>query len=281
MNIDNIKYYYQVEKYNCLQSCLFENCKIGSITCQECKQNIAFNVNENWVICEKRLKTIEENNKSLKDSKIMEVTKINGKLYDIIPEVIKGTCENCCFRRGRCTHPGGPCLKPHIYRPHGEPGIKENIIIDIPKGFTPELKDGKITLVYTDTPLNNIPKSWEGLGMITGEFITAQSGITNINNPVFAITPNQNVISSGLGKPMLAFIKLLQLRNRTWEITDSKPKWKGETVYVLKYNALYDTVTTEQNIRAIHSPISFSNPEVTNKFLEYHKDLLYEAREFL
>ncbi len=156
---------------------------------------------------------------------------------------------------------------------------KENINIEIPKGYVPELKDGKITLIYKGDPLDEMPKSWKECGGLYGEYITVNSGILSADDLCAKYDENKNIIPKGLGKPMLALIQLLQLRNKTWEVTDSKPAHKDEFTAVI-FNCYNNTIDSCWSRFTSH-PIKFSKEAVAKRFMEYHKELLWEARELL
>jgi hypothetical protein len=154
---------------------------------------------------------------------------------------------------------------------------KENINIEIPKGYVPELKDGKITLVYKGSPLDDMPKSWKELEKIGGEYINEDAEINGTRDGCDTDVDNKNIIPKGLGKPILALIQLLQLRNRTWEVTNSKPTC--DCPWVISYNGLSDTI--ERFTTSTNHSMKFSSEMVALKFSEYHRDLLWEARELL
>jgi len=155
---------------------------------------------------------------------------------------------------------------------------QENINIEIPKGYVPEVKDGKVTLVYKGDPLDEMPESWKKLEFLSGEYITNDAEILDVDNTTNSVSLNKNIIPKGLGKPILALIQLLQLRNRTWEVTDSKPK--GDMFPVI-YDLIEGCLSVKDSTNSFNHPIKFSKKEVSVQFLEYHKELLWEARELL
>lgn len=147
------------------------------------------------------------------------------------------------------------------------------------KGYVPEIKDGKVTLVYKGDPLDEMPKSWEELEKVSGEYINGDAEIEGTgDNCLTDEDDNKNIIPKGLGKPMLALIQLLQLRNKTWKVTNSKPN-KNEAFMAITYNTLSNNLGIF-DVSTNH-PMKFSSEVVALKFLEYHKDLLWEARELL
>jgi len=148
---------------------------------------------------------------------------------------------------------------------------KENIEIEIPKGYVSELKDGKVTLIYKGDPLDEIPKSWKELGRIGGEYINGDAEINGMEDGCDTVGHNKNIIPKGLGNPMLALIQLLQLRNRTWEVTDSKPK--GD-MFPVVYDPIEGCLSVKDSTHSFNHPIKFSKKEVSVRFLEYHKELL-------
>lgn len=159
---------------------------------------------------------------------------------------------------------------------------KENINIEIPEGYIPEIKDGKVTLVYKGDPLDEMPKSWEELEKVSGEYINEDAEIEGTgDNCLTDEDDNKNIIPKGLGKPMLALIQLLQLRNRTWEVTDSKPKHtRDHLAFSILYNREEDKLVSTGSI-IYNAVMTFKIEPVAKRFLELHKDLLWEARELL
>jgi hypothetical protein len=155
---------------------------------------------------------------------------------------------------------------------------KENINIEIPKGYVPELKDGKVTLVYKGDPLDKMPKSWEELRTVTGEYICGDDNISEARS-YDCKKMYKDVIPKGLGKPMLALIQLLQLRNRTWEVTDTKPPDSNGS-YNIYFNKSDGRVEGGRSNIA-HSVMSFDSEKIRDRFMEYHRDLLWESRELL
>ena len=156
---------------------------------------------------------------------------------------------------------------------------KENINIEIPKGYVPELKDGKITLVYKGSPLDDMPKSWKELEKNGGEYINEDAEINGTRDGCDTDVDNKNIIPKGLGKPILALIQLLQLRNKTWEVTDTKPPDSNGS-YIIYFNKSDGRVEGGRSNIA-HSVMSFDSEKVRDRFMEYHRDLLWEARELL
>lgn len=156
---------------------------------------------------------------------------------------------------------------------------KENIEIEIPKGYVSELKDGKVTLIYKGDPLDEIPKSWKELGRIGGEYINGDAEINGMEDGCDTVGHNKNIIPKGLGKPILSLIQLLQLRNATWKVTDSKPAPVG-VIFPIIYDLSSGFVRLgDQN--CVNHPIKFSSADIASRFLSYHSDLLWEARELL
>jgi len=161
-------------------------------------------------------------------------------------------------------------------------GEIKDINIEIPEGFVPELNNGKLTLVYKGNKFYEMPKSWEDLNQhLSGEYITSDSGIEEVGEliPLITTKRNKNIIPKGLGKPILSLIQLLQLRNATWKVTDSKPAPVG-VIFPIIYDLSSGFVRLgDQN--CVNHPIKFSSADIASRFLSYHSDLLWEARELL
>lgn len=263
---ENVKYYF---KKDCTERCphIKDEPEIGSPYClHACKHNIKIDCDSGWIICEKLNEEAWRKKSEELICKLpfyaMELARA-GKMFDFGYDVDTSLIEslNICKNFNQTLNK----MK------------KENINIEIPEGYVPEIKDGKVTLVYKGYPLDEMPKNWEELGRIGGEYIKSDSIIHILQHNELALPYNKNIIPRGLGEPILALIQLLQLRNRTWEVTNSKPT--RDCPWVIAYNSLSDTL--ERFTSSTNHSMKFSSEVVTLKFLELHKDLLWEARELL
>jgi len=162
----------------------------------------------------------------------------------------------------------------------------ENVNITIPNDCTSEIKDGKIILTKKKDSLELIPKSWEELRMVSGVYISSGSRI-EITYNLPAVSTNKSTIPLGLGSSVLALIQLLQLRNKTWECTDSKPSdTHTHLIWAIVPNKkLENTILTVRTASPLHvvavntlSPyiFAFSKETVADIFLKYHSALLLE-----
>jgi len=158
----------------------------------------------------------------------------------------------------------------------------ENVNITIPNDCTSEIKDGKIILTKKKNSLELIPKSWEELETVSGEYIYSGFRIES-SYDIPTVLTNKSTIPRGLGSSVLAFIQLLQLRNRTWECTNSKPS-DAHIIWAIVPN-LENTIIAVQTAPSLHviavnnlSPyiFAFSKETVAHIFLKYHSALLLE-----
>jgi len=275
---ENVKYYF---KKDCTERCphIKDGPDIGSVFCLYiCKYNIKKDRDSGWIICERLNEEVWRKKSAELIIKLHRERSISDLSGNILWDRIK---KNKTFSIN-LTDLIETCKKANnsfkLLNQTLNKMKKENIPIEIPKGYVPEIKDGKVTLVYKGNPLDEMPKNWEELGRIGGEYIKHDSIIHILQHNELALPNNKNIIPRGLGEPILALIQLLQLRNRTWEVTNSKPN-KDEVFRAITYDTFHnglDIFSTSTN-----HPMKFSSKMVASIFLEYHKDLLWEARELL
>lgn len=281
---ENVKFYY---KKDCTERCpnVQGGTEIGSVYCLYlCKHCIKKDRVAGWIICEKL-------NKEIWSKKSAELI---GKLpfYAMAGVELRKIFEHCNINIPKNNQlikefqsivnkiPNEKLisdLEGNIINQTLNKMKRENINIEIPKGYVPEVKDGKVTLIYKGDPLDEMPKSWKELKTVTGEYFCGDCSISEVGS-YDCKEAHKDVIPKGLGKPMLALIQLLQLRNKTWEVTNSKPN-KDEVFRTIAYDTLRNNL--EIFDVSTNHPMKFSSKMVASRFLEYHKDLLWEARELL
>ena len=154
-------------------------------------------------------------------------------------------------------------------------GTKEIII---PQGWEiDEVRGNKIILMESKKEL---PKTWkecyEQLG--EGEYIDEESKIRNYITQYGASKNTENILPAGLGKPMLALMKLLVCREvyrQGW-----KPNWKDdkEIKYCIERVENYITKETYELTAKV---LSFQSAEIRDEFLENFRDLIEEAKELI
>jgi len=275
---ENVKYYF---KKDCTERCphIKDGPDIGSVFCLYiCKYNIKKDRDSGWIICERLNEEVWRKKSAELIIKLHRERLISDLSGNILWDRIK---KNKTFSIN-LTDLIETCKKANnsfkLLNQTLNKMKKENINIEIPKGYVPEIKDGKVTLVYKGNPLDEMPKSWEELEKVSGEYINEDAEIEGTGDDCLTDEDdNKNIIPKGLGRPMLALIQLLQLRNRTWEVTNSKPTC--DCPWVITYNGLSDIL--ERFTSSTNHSMKFSSEVVALRFLEYHKDLLWEARELL
>jgi hypothetical protein len=273
---ENVKYYF---KRDGTELCPHTKTKISSPFCLYlCKHCIKKNYVYGWIICEKLNKDAWRKKSEeliIKLQRERLISDLSGNiLWDRI-EKLKPFCIKLIDFTEKCKKENNSFK---LLNQTFNKMKKENINIEIPKGYVPELKDGKVTLVYKGDSLDKMPKSWEELRTVTGEYICGDDNISEARS-YDCKKMYKDVIPKGLGKPMLALIQLLQLRNRTWEVTDTKPPDSNGS-YNIYFNKSDGRVEGGRSNIA-HSVMSFDSEKVRDRFMEYHRDLLWEARELL
>ena len=150
--------------------------------------------------------------------------------------------------------------------------------IIIPQGWEiDEVRGNKIILMESKKEL---PKTWEECCELLGEgeYINNESIICNYTPHCGASKANENILPTGLGKPMLTLCQLLVCREvyrQGW-----KPDWTNANEN--KYCIINDSNKIETAFNAsISRVLSFQSKEVKDKFLENFKDLIKEAKELI
>ena len=150
--------------------------------------------------------------------------------------------------------------------------------IIIPQGWEiDKVDDNKIILKESKKEL---PKTWgeccELLG--EGEYINNESIICNYTPHCAASKANENILPTGLGKPMLALMQLLVCREvyrQGW-----KPNWKDDNEIKYCIERVENCITKE-TYTLMATVLSFQSTEIRDKFLENFKDLIEEAKELI
>ena len=150
--------------------------------------------------------------------------------------------------------------------------------IIIPQGWEiDEVRGNKIILMESKKEL---PETWEEcyeqLG--EGEYIDEESKIRNYITQYGASKNTENILPAGLGKPMLALMKLLVCREvyrQGW-----KPDWTKGT------ENKYCIINYFNEIQSIDycftdRVLSFQSAEIRDEFLENFRDLIEEAKELI
>lgn len=150
--------------------------------------------------------------------------------------------------------------------------------IIIPQGWEiDEVRGNKIILMESKKEL---PKTWEECYELLGEgeFINNESIICNYIPHCAASKANENILPTGLGKPMLALMQLLVCREiyrQGW-----KPNWYDSKTkkWVIEYvNNNIASMTYMQTSKVL----SFQSAEIRDQFLENFRDLIEEAKELI
>ena len=154
-------------------------------------------------------------------------------------------------------------------------GTKEIII---PQGWEiDEVRGNKIILMESKKEL---PKTWEEcIAKIRDlEYIDSNSNIEEVDFNINIASEHINDIPIGLGKPMLALMRLLVCREvycQGW-----KPNWTDATEN--KYCIINDSNKIQTPMYVFVSRVlSFQSTEIRDKFLENFRDLIEEAKELI
>lgn len=156
----------------------------------------------------------------------------------------------------------------------------KTINIDVPEGFVidienSDLKAGKVVLKRIKEELD-----WSEFGKVSGWYISSdmelcQATLAKPDEYSKDIYPTRR-----LAEASLALCQLLQWRNKVWlEDGDWTPDWENHSekycieVYLCKIRA-----TSWSGYSKV---LSFRTPEIRDKFLRQHRELIEKAKELL
>jgi len=156
--------------------------------------------------------------------------------------------------------------------------METTIKIIPPEGYEFDKEKSTLEEIVFKKIENNLPMSWEELGIIKGYYILSNSNIDNVSM-TNAVDVNRNLFPSKKeAKAMLAMAQLCQLRDR-WN-GGWKPDWENNNE--LKYCIFSCYGKLEKSIfTGSYRPIYFKTPELRNDFIIVFKDLLETAKLFL
>jgi len=150
--------------------------------------------------------------------------------------------------------------------------------IIIPQGWEVDKVEGnKIILKESEKEL---PKTWGECYKLLGkgEYINNESIICNYTPHCGASKANENILPTGLGKPVLALMQLLVCREvyrQEW-----KPDWtKGTENKYCIINNFNEIQSTDYCF--VDRVLSFQSAKIRDKFLENFRDLIEEAKELI
>lgn len=150
--------------------------------------------------------------------------------------------------------------------------------IIIPQGWKiDKVEDNKVILKESKKEL---PKTWEEcIAKIKDlEYIGSNGDMYEVHFNVGTVSDHMNDIPIGLGKPMLALMRLLVCREVYRQ--DWKPDWTNANEN--KYCIINDSNKIQTPMYVFVSRVlSFQSTEIRDKFLENFKDLIEEAKELI
>ena len=155
--------------------------------------------------------------------------------------------------------------------------METTIKIIPPEGYEFDKEKSTLEEIVFKKIENNLPMSWEELGIIKGYYILSNSNIDNLSM-TNTVDVNRNLFPSKKeAEAMVAMAQLCQLRN-AWN-GGWKTNWKDDTV---KYCIIsFKDILYKYSYYNIHCPMAFKTKEFRDKFMETFKDLLEEAKPFL
>ena len=155
--------------------------------------------------------------------------------------------------------------------------METTIKIIPPEGYEFDKEKSTLEEIVFKKIENNLPMSWEELGIIKGYYISSNSNIDDASM-TNAVDVNRNLFPSKKeAEAMLAMAQLCQLRNawnNGWEAN-----WEDDTV---KYCIVsFKNIMYKDSYYHLHRPMFFKTRELRDKFIVTFKDLLETAKPFL
>ena len=151
--------------------------------------------------------------------------------------------------------------------------------IQVPEGY--EIDREKSTfesIVFKKVEAKELPKSWEGLKIIDGFFVSNLGYIEKVSDNYTAANHNKNIFpTKEEAEACLALAQLCQLRDRYndgW-----KPDW---TDFTMKPSIYFhkEIATTGEN-RSERTILYFRSEKIRDEFLENFRDLIETAKPLL
>ena len=155
--------------------------------------------------------------------------------------------------------------------------MDKTIKITPPEGYEVDKEKSTFSEIVFKKIKNNLPMSWEELGVIEGSFVSSNSIIDDLYM-TNAVDINRNLFPTRKeAGAMRAMAQLCQLRDR-WN-DGWKPDWKDNT---RKYCIVsFKNIVLRDSYYSVSHPMVFKTEELRDKFMETFKDLLEEAKPFL
>ena len=155
--------------------------------------------------------------------------------------------------------------------------MEKTIKITPPEGYEVDKEKSTFNEIVFKKIENNLPMSWEELGVVKGYYINQNSNINDIFH-TNAVDNNRNVFpTKEEAKAMRAMAQLCQLRD-AWN-GEWRADWEDNTP---KYCIIsYKNILCTDFYYYTSTPMAFKTRELRDKFMETFKDLLEEAKPFL
>lgn len=152
--------------------------------------------------------------------------------------------------------------------------------IQVPEGY--EIDREKSTfesIVFKKVEVKELPKSWEGLKIIDGFFVSSLSDIAKIGNNTTNDENNKNVFpTKEEAEACVALAQLCQLRDRYndgW-----KPDWKNEKELKYVIEIFWDNIV-KREYECRYKVLAFKTEELRDEFLKNFRELIWIAKPLL
>jgi len=150
--------------------------------------------------------------------------------------------------------------------------------IQVPEGYEIDKEKSTFEKIVFKKVENELPKSWEDLGVIRGFYVNAHSEARDFECCTNKDSNKNTFPTKKEAEACLALAQLCQLRDRYnngW-----KPNWEdyNETKYCIEF--CQGRIETIDRVNC-HKILTFKTEELRDKFLENFRDLIETAKPLL
>ena len=150
--------------------------------------------------------------------------------------------------------------------------------IQVPEGYEIDKEKSTFEKIVFKKVENELPKSWEDLGVIRGFYVNAHSEARDFECCTNKDSNKNTFPTKKEAEACLALAQLCQLRDRYndgW-----KPNWKDDNQFKWCIDFFQDVVR-KTAILFVRRTLTFKTEELRDKFLENFRDLIETAKPLL
>nr|DAY33542.1 MAG TPA: hypothetical protein [Caudoviricetes sp.] len=150
--------------------------------------------------------------------------------------------------------------------------------IQVPEGYEIDKEKSTFEKIVFKKVENELPKSWEDLGVIRGFYVNAHSEARDFECCTNKDSNKNTFPTKKEAEACLALAQLCQLRDRYndgW-----KPNWKDDNQFKWCIDFFQDVVR-KTAVLFVRRTLTFKTEELRDKFLENFRDLIETAKPLL